>query len=38
MEQPEGFDLTKGKDLVCKSKKALHIYYNTLSEAEFTYI
>eukprot|EP00253_Pinus_taeda_P026059 PITA_26059 len=24
MEQPEGFDLTEGKDLVCKQKKALY--------------
>ena len=24
MEQPEGFDLTVGKDLVCKLKKALY--------------
>jgi len=24
MEQPEGFDLTEGKDLVCKLKKALY--------------
>jgi len=24
VEQPEGFDLTEGKDLVCKLKKALY--------------